>query len=81
MELLSSNNANYSLGYSRKSAREIQMPSDLSIVQGSNELGNSLHSDVTNDIHANGNATTHAKDLDADIHDIQTSNEEGIHRF
>ena len=63
------------------------MPSDSSSVQGSNEaenlnkLENSLHSDVTNDIHANGNATTHAKDLDADIHDIQTGNEEGIQTY
>ena len=60
------------------------MPSDLSIAQGSNEaenlnkLENSLHFDGTNDVHANGNSTIDAKDLDADIHDIQTGNEEGI---
>lgn len=84
MELFSSSNANYSHGFSRKIARDVQAQSDSVTVQGStdvegfHDLENSRGSDLTQDIHANGNSITHATVLDAETQDRQIVNEEGM---
>lgn len=89
VELLSStSNANYSLGYSRKTSvytlRDGQAPSERTLGQGvSDEEGldnheNSYLSDGTHDRFANGNAAKQAKGLDPEMQEKQTSNEEDV---
>jgi hypothetical protein len=84
VELFSSSNANYSHGFSRKIARDVQAQSNSVTVQGStdvegfHDLENSRGSDLTGDIHANGNSITHATVLDAETQDRQIGNEEGM---